>query len=150
MKIKARGWVIFFICVLLLAGCAGLSEKESQTKTAALIEPQTITKLNDVPVPVGFKLIAESSYFFETQGIRIGLLKYEGKNDPDVVVNFYKEQMPMYNWRLLNLVEYGERLMNFDREQESCIISLLPRGKKIAITISVGPKAQVATKKVVK
>lgn len=48
----------------------------------------------------------------------------------------------MYNWELLNIVEFGQRLMNFDRESESCIISLSPKGKSITITISVGPKTQ--------
>lgn len=150
MSIKRVFQLIFCIYVLFFFGCAGLTKKDTGTKTASLIEPQMVTKLSDVPIPVGFKLIPESSYFFETSGVRIGLLKYEGKNDPERVVNFYKEQMPLYNWRLLNLVEYGERLMNFDREEESCIISLLPKGKKIMLTISVGPKAQLATKKAVK
>jgi hypothetical protein len=54
--------------------------------------------------------------------------------------------MPMYNWNLLNVVEYGERLMNFDRDMETCVISLAPKGNSVTITISVGPKPQIPKK----
>jgi len=52
----------------------------------------------------------------------VGVLKYQGKTNPDQVVNFYKEQMAMYNWNLVNIVEYGQRLMNFERENEPVLL----------------------------
>ena len=142
--------IIFFVflcfCILILEGCAMFSKKESETGISALLEPQSILKFGDIPVPVGFKLLARDSYSFESQGVRVGVLRYQGKANPEQVINFYKEQMPMYNWNLLNIIEYGERLLNFDRESETCIVSLLSQGNKITITISVGPKSQVPKK----
>ena len=129
---------------LILGGCAILSKDKTN---ANLLEPQPVFKFNDVPVPVGFKFVAQDSYSFETQGVRVGLLKYSGKADTDQVVNFYREQMAMYNWTLLNVVEYGQRLMNFDREQETCIINLQPNGRHLMITIAVGPKTPQASKR---
>lgn len=139
--------VIFglLISVFFIAGCAGL-KKGNSSSSSGLIEPRMMTKFSDIPVPAGFKALPQLSYSFETSGVRIGLLKYQGKADPEQVVNFYKEQMPMNNWRLLNIIEYGERLLNFDREQETCIITLLSKGKNITITIAIGPKAQSAKK----
>jgi len=58
------------------------------------------------------------------------------------VVDFYREQMPMYNWNLLNVIEFGERQMNFDREAETCVVTLVPKGKSVTIVVSVGPKSQ--------
>ena len=78
--------------------------------------------------------------------MRVGLLKYKGKAQAQQVVNFYREQMPMYNWSLLNVIEYGQCILNFDREQESCIINMLVKGKSITLTISVGPKSQFPKK----
>ncbi len=142
--------VLGFLCAAILAflGCAGLSEKEgSLPKSSGLLEPASMLKFIDVPVPAGFKLLPESSYSFESYGLRVGVLKYRGKAAPDRVVSFYKEQMPMYNWNLLNVVEYGERLLNFDRENETCIINLLQKGNTVIITVSLGPKAQILPKK---
>jgi len=128
--------------IFCLMGCAGMSKREGGSSTSGLLEPSTMLKFSDVPVPAGFKALVQDSYSFESSGVRVGVLKYRGKADPDQVVNFYKEQMPMYNWVFLNVVEYGDRLINFERENETCIISLLPKGSHVTITISLGPKSQ--------
>jgi len=133
--------------IFLLAGCTIYSRDPGISNTPSQLEPQAMLKFSDVPAPAGFKLLTQESYSFEAGGVRVGLLKYQGKADVDQVINFYKEQMAMYNWELLNVVEFGQRLMNFDRESESCIISLYPKGKNITITISVGPKTQRAAHK---
>jgi hypothetical protein len=127
-------------------GCANTGKKDNLKSSPSLLEPSSSLKFNDVPVPTGFKFIPEDSFSFESYGVRVGTLRYQGKADADLVVNFYKEQMPMYNWNLLNVVEYGERLLNFDRDDETCIISLKPKRNHITLSISLGPKSQVSKK----
>ena len=135
--------------VLLLAGCATYStSKDARVSSPGMLEPQAILKFSDVPVPVGLKSIPLESYSFESSGVRVGVLKYQGKTNPEQIVNFYKEQMPMYNWNLINIVEYGQRLINFERENETCIITMTPGSwGNTVITISLGPKSQVTAKK---
>ncbi len=144
MRIKA--FLLACSCVLMLSGCAWTSKQDTQMTNPGLLEPQATLKYNDIPVPARFKLIAQDSYSFESAGVRVGLLKYKGKAEPQQVVNFYKEQMPMYSWNLLNVIEYGQCILNFEREQESCIVNMLAKGKSITLTISVGPKAQFSKK----
>jgi len=136
--------VLVFLCscVLVLWGCAGVAKEDVGSKEEALLEPQSILKFSDIPAPSGFKFLAEESYTFENAGVRVGILKYRGRANVDQIVNFYKDQMLLYNWNLLNVVEYGQRLLNFDREQESCIINLSPKGRNITVTVSLGPKSQ--------
>jgi len=131
--------------MVVLCGCAGITNKDEGQQ--AMLEPQAVLKFNDIPVPAGFKADLKDSYSFESNGLRVGLLKYTGSASPDQVVNFYKEQMLMYNWNLLNIVEYGQRLLNFDRETETCVITLMPRGSGSEITIALGPKSQQMPKK---
>ncbi len=128
--------------LIVLAGCAMDMQSGKATINPALLEPQANLKVSDAPVPAGFKLIPQESYAFEAAGVRVSLLKYQGKANIDQVVSCYREQMAMYNWNLLNVVEYGQRLLNFDRETETCIVSLMPKGSSVIITISIGPKAQ--------
>lgn len=113
-----------------------------------MLEPQAILKFSDVPVPVGLKSLPQESYSFESSGVRVGVLKYRGKANADQVIIFYKEQMPLYNWNLVNIVEYGQRLINFERENETCIITLEPKGNNIALIISLGPKSQISARRV--
>jgi hypothetical protein len=148
MKSKVLAILFLFNVMLLLTGCANSSNKEGlSSKNSGLLEPSAQLKFSDVPVPAGFRLLPQDSYTFESAGVRVGVLKYKGKASPDRVVNFYREQMPMYNWNLLNLVEYGDSILNFERENESCIVNLSPRGSSCIITASVGPKAQAPPKK---
>lgn len=144
---------VFFLstCCLLtigLMGCASLSgNSDAKSANPGVLEPQAILKFSDVPVPVGLKSLPAQSYSFESSGVRVGVLKYQGKNNPDQVVNFYKEQMAMYNWNLVNIVEYGQKLMNFERENETCIITMEPKGSSVILIISLGPKSQIPAKK---
>ena len=133
--------------VLALCSCAGVAKKDASSKEGAFLEPQAALKFNDIPAPTGFKFLPEESYTFESAGVRVGILKYRGKADVEQVVNFYKDQMPLYNWNLLNVMEYGERLLNFEREQESCIINLASKGRNITVTVSLGPKSGIRPKK---
>ncbi|MDD2680131.1 MAG: hypothetical protein PHO03_04990 [Candidatus Omnitrophica bacterium] len=143
-RLLLLGPAVFLLAGIL--GCASLSDKK-QGSTAQSLQAQSILKFGDLPVPAGFKIQAKDSYSFESSGIRVGLLRYQGKASLDQVVNFYKEQMPMYSWTLLNLTEYGDCIMNFEREAESCIVYIAPKGGQATISISLGPKAPVLTKK---
>ncbi len=138
--------LIFAFCIFNFFGCANLTRKFKSRPSTGSLEPQAIGKFSDIPVPSGFKLLPEDSYAFESVNLRVAVLKYQGKASPDQVVDFYKEQMLMYNWNLLNIIEYGQRLMNFDRDTETCIITLEPKGSGTLITISIGPKSQVRKK----
>lgn len=133
-------------CVIVLSGCAGAPPKDASLRNESLLEPQSILKFSDIPVPAGFKFQAEESYSFESAGVRVGVLKYQGKADIEQVVNFYKDQMPLYNWQLLNAMEYGQRLLNFERELDSCIITLTSKGRAVSVIVSLGPKSSLRPK----
>ncbi|HNW39917.1 MAG TPA: hypothetical protein PL125_01450 [Candidatus Omnitrophota bacterium] len=145
MKGAVKSVFLFSICCLLataLAGCSTVSDKR--------LEPQSILKFSDVPIPVGLKSLPQKSYSFENAGTRVAVLKYQGRANIDQVINFYKEQMPMYNWSLINIIEYGQRLLNFERENETCIITVQIAGfwnEEVLATVSLGPKSQNISKK---
>ena len=140
-------FVFWVMCFLLtgIIGCASVGSKDASSPDT--LQAQAMLKFTDLPVPIGFKMLAKDSYSFESSGMRVGLLRYKGKAALEQVVNFYKEQMPMYNWVLLNITEYGDCIMNFEREQESCIISIVPKGSSSTISIAMGPKSQSLPKK---
>lgn len=140
--------VMVSLCVVLslcAAGCA--TSPSSPGKSSAALEPSLAARFSDIPVPAGFRVLPQNSYSFETYGVRVGVLRYQGRANPDYVVSFYKEQMPMYKWSLLNVIEFGERLLNFEREGETCIITITGKGNSSSVTISLGPKASSAVKK---
>ncbi len=146
---KKREAITFASVLFLLLnvfGCASVPQKDTSITGQAMLSPQSLARFSDIPVPANFKLLHQESYTFEGAGIRVAVLTYEGRANADQVVAFYKEQMPMFNWGLLNIIEYGNRLLNFDRDKENCVINLFPRGSKVKITISLGPKSTTAVR----
>ncbi len=135
-----------FISVLLFAGCAtsgsGLSD---DVKVMKALDVSTALKFVDVPVPSGFKMVTSQSFTFENDVLRVGILKYKGRASGDQVVSFYKNQMSLYNWNFTNMLEYGRRILNFEREDQNCIIVIEPHGMNTFITVTVAPKSGRAT-----
>ncbi|MCM8778825.1 MAG: hypothetical protein NC898_01960 [Candidatus Omnitrophica bacterium] len=128
------------VLLILLMGCASFPIQ----KTAAdkPLESAPLLKFSDVPVPQGFKLMANESFIFQNENGRVGLLRYTGSPTADQAVNFYREQMPQYGWFLLNIIEYGRRVLNFEKGEESCIITIEPATTRTLISISLGPKSK--------
>ncbi len=133
-------------CVVLLTGCAASSPYRSDgADSYKALDVSTALKFEDVPVPAGFKPIIRDSFAFENDVLRVGILKYSGRAHPDHVVNFYRDQMELYSWRFLNIVEYQRRIMSFERDDQNCTILIEPSGMSTLLTISVAPKAGRAT-----
>jgi hypothetical protein len=133
-------------CMLLLTGCAATGTyKGDSADSYKSLDVSTALKFEDVPVPSGFKPIIRDSFAFENDVLRVGILKYSGRVHPDHVVNFYRDQMGLYNWRFLNIVEYQRRIMSFERDDQNCTILIEPSGMSTLLTISVAPKAGRAT-----
>jgi hypothetical protein len=133
------------ILILLVLLTFSLSSCVSVQQTKPLGEefllPSATLRFDDVPYPAGFKVLTDKSFILESGGVRAGVLRYIGKTDLQNAVLFYKTYMPKYNWALLNVVELGESVLNFERENESCVITLRPRGSKVEISISLAPKS---------
>jgi len=137
--------VLSVLLIPLLPGCASPYKKSQRLKTMQ-ITPALLQKFPDIPIPSNFHLQSDKSYAFMNADIRVGLLRYSGKAYGDDIVNFYKEQMPLYNWSLLNVVEYGPKVLNFEKGAETCSILVESKGKRSFIIISVNPKSRQSIK----
>jgi hypothetical protein len=105
------------------------------------LESSAMLRFNDIPYPAGFKILADRSFILESGGVRAGVLRYTGKADAESVVCFYKTRMPSYNWALLNVLEFGDRMLNFERQNESCVVTIKSKGKGVEISVSLAPKS---------
>jgi hypothetical protein len=138
--------IIIWGLLISLNSCAMFSKKDETVSGPQGIEPQLSAKFSDLPIPAGFKFLYKHSYSFQSGNVRMAVFRYSGRRDADKVTYFYKQQMPLYNWDLMNSIEYGTRLLNFERDNESCIITIQPKTFTTLITISLGPKRSVVKK----
>ena len=133
------------LVVLFLAGCATFPQNESSSdaeKNKATLSVSPLLKFDDIPIPAGFKSLDKESFAFQNDKNRVALLKYYGGRTADQVVAFYKEQMAMSNWDLVNIIEYDRKVLNYENSEESCIITIQPQGGKSLIVIALSPKSR--------
>ncbi len=137
---------ILIIAMLAISGCAAMGSKRSSgAELPKALEVASLLKFQDVPAPRGFKIVPADSFIFDNDLTRFGILRYSGRANASMVVRFYRDQMPLYNWRFINLMEFGTRIINFDREDQTCTIIIEPRHLSTLVTVSVAPKAGRAT-----
>lgn len=131
------------VCGLLLTqGCATAPQKgERQVKTYRPLQVSPTLKFQDIPAPYGFKLIQGESYVFENDFVRFGLLRYVGRARAEQVVSFYREQMPMFGWNEVNVVEYEKSLLNFEKQDQTSIVTVESSKLNTSITIAIAPKS---------
>jgi hypothetical protein len=130
---------------LTAGGCATPSHRGG-TAGSEMERPLTIAsslRFDDIPVPSSFVSIPAESFIYQTENIRAGLMRYEGGSSPETLMRFYKEQMPVYNWQPVNIIEFGKKQLSFEKTGQSCVVIIEGfKSAKSIITISIGPKSE--------
>ncbi|MFC1508601.1 hypothetical protein ACFL60_02815 [Candidatus Omnitrophota bacterium] len=136
----------YFLMLVLLGGCtvtsyeSGLYGKGASSDIS--LDVAAMLRFDDVPVPSGFKVLEGESFAFQNDVTRVALLRYVGGKPIDQVVLFYKDQMPMYNWNPINIIEYERRVLNYEKDNESCIVTVESKGRKSVIIVAISPKSR--------
>lgn len=129
-----------------LSGCSSVPSRRI-TDTGEIITVEkplgvsTVLRFEDVPIPAGFNIVREQSFIYQDASIRVGLLRYSGWAKPNQIVAFLKSQMPLYNWNLINVVEFGDTHMSFVKSDESCTITIEALAAKSLMNIVISPKS---------
>ena len=138
----------YFLILLLLSGCVTTSERSAygsgredlREESSLTVAP--VLRFDDIPVPSGFKILDRASFSFQNDVTRVCLLKCTGNISVDQVVVFYKDQMPVYSWRPINIIEYERRVLNYEKDSESCIVTIESEGRRSILTIAISPKSR--------
>jgi len=141
-------FIILAACAAIaLSGCGTMSmplRRDAESGEPVRIERQlgvsTNLRFDDVPTPDGFNIIRDQSFIFQDASTRVGLLRYSGRATVTQIVAFYKTQMALYNWDLMNMLEHANITMNFTKGDENCIVTLEPLATKTLLNIVLAPK----------
>jgi hypothetical protein len=144
-EIRKRAIWIGVILILIIGGAYGCSSLSS-SRMVREREPETRQPLStsyrfeDIPLPPGMTLNRKESFIYETRTTKAGLLIYEGKGEMEKLANFFKQQMPNYQWRLVSNFELHSVMLTFIKEGWSSVIYILSQQDEMKrIEIRVGP-----------
>jgi hypothetical protein len=135
------------ICVVSsITGCAGVptrrvNESGDVVRVEKPLAVSSTLRFEDAPVPAGFNIIRDQSFVYQDSSIRLGLLRYAGRAKASQVISFFRAQMPLYNWNIINMVEFGTLTMNFTKADENCVIVIEPLTTKTLVDIIISPRS---------
>jgi hypothetical protein len=141
-KWKLFTFLSLSLSLVVIWGCA-MPMSYQQTYDEGMAEELPLSamlRFNDVPVPETFRFDSQNSYIFENKFTRIGVLKYMTTTSPQEIVVFFKREMPSAGWRLINILEYGQKILTYEKGEESCTINVLPGRTQSTVIISVTPQ----------
>lgn len=150
MRLKLVLTMVICALVPFAIGCArqttmmgGAPEPPADVAVGIPLAPNF--RIADIPVPAKFEFDREKSFVFQNNVVEVGRIQYAGKDHINDVAQFYLDEMPRYGWKLLNMTEYGNVLLLFDKEGEAANVMLMPKGRGTIIQISFFPKATEPT-----
>ena len=137
--------IIFLFLIIMLGSCSLLKQNTEDSSLTMPNAPQQMANLTfeDLPVPSKMELDRENSFVYETSNYRTGILFYKGNMNPLDLANFYKSEMPKYNWTLVNSLEYrkGCQLI-YEKPGWITVIKIESNWENSSkLTITIGPKS---------
>ena len=137
--------VIMIVSLTLFPGCGTIlkdvSSKEEATDVK-LLSPQPLPvyyDFEDISIPPELTLDKERSFIYETSKFKTGILVFKGRIDVSSLVAFFQENMKKNNWVFINSFKYKGYILNFQKEDKSCLITLYDRVFNTIVEVRVGP-----------
>lgn len=153
MRTKRSFAVLVGGCVIALswAGC----NNGTWGKPTDKLVPEKQLGVSDIQVPQGFKIDEDASEDRSTGNWRFVKHTYYGKADPQLVREFYRDQMSMTGWKILDdEMHQGQYKLRFESDLEYCDVAISrvkqAWGEKTKVELEVAPldKAKAAKARV--
>lgn len=109
----------------LALGCEGMNQNEDPSGAAAKLRPMMVSQFPDVPVPMGFELVEQSSGDYTTATTRFISHERVGKAPKSKVADFYIETLQLSQWQFVaDATVAGERNLLFQKTDDWCHVTL--------------------------
>jgi hypothetical protein len=132
------------LCLCLpLGACVSASVSNGTASTSSGVAPMQHPMLEGIPIPNGFELVPERSYYRNTGSQRYATCEYQGPTDPLAVSRFYREYMPTagFAFRQERYIG-GQRTMEFESSTEQSTVCVKPDKSRTVLIIEISPAAK--------
>ncbi|RMH54407.1 MAG: hypothetical protein D6679_13740 [Candidatus Hydrogenedentota bacterium] len=150
---RRMGAAIFGVGLILAAGCT-LPEKQADEGSGLAVEeegvveelqPAAALRIPDLPVPAGFTYDAAKSMILEYGDVLAGTVYFQGPAEVGAVIEFFRKEMPNYDWQLVSMIEREKVRMVFDKPGKIAQVTISPRqgfAKGSGIFVYYAPKTE--------
>lgn len=117
--------ICFFLVFIFSCKRKKLKILSPYDERKSVVDPDLLVqaKHSDISVPVGYKLVSLQSKL-EDNSDYAEQLSFVGKMDSNQVVNFYKKNMELSGWQILDFSGHQEGMLFCDKLNKSCLVSI--------------------------
>jgi hypothetical protein len=147
VAIKSR-LLVWLLSLLLLvgSGCAALKKSEDSSVEAEEVKSEVkglapiYYDFADILIPAELSLDKKNSFVYSTPSFSTGVLVFDGYVQGESLVNFFTTNMPRDGWILKSSFRYRRVILNFEKDQRSCLLSVAEYPLKTRVEIWVAPQ----------
>ena|SRR3989304_800271 len=136
--------IIILVFISLLASCGGSRqnrhiEKKTRSRGSSIDEiRRQEAKLSDIPIPISSQPLSE--YCTQSATPDEVMLGYHCSLQIDELTQFFTQEMERFGWRYGAQFKGHEQLLNFEKPNRVCSISLRPKNQKTDVVIFMGKR----------
>ena len=147
------GPVILISTLVFLAACDRTAPIMASTKSTQEGNPSaqtasSYTQFPDIPIPSGAKINIEKTLIFGSKPW-FGQLSLSTSANADTLFDFYRNNLPQYNWQEITSVRAPISILTYDNEDRVMSIAIAGstlRGSDITLTVSPKGTASPSSK----
>ncbi len=136
-RLEHLGSKVAVLLALLSSSCTILTSGDLGEEGVVLV-PAPRLPFSDLPVPDGFELQRDRSWAYNREDFRLTSYLYVGKARVSDVGVFFRDQMPISNWKLSSeRLDFGVKVLKFHKGKEACSIEIVRKGRKTYVRIGI-------------
>ena len=157
MKIRGRApWgcylLVGVLSIFLFTGARCATTKDSEGITAETGEEKSEVTgpvplyydFADILIPAELSLDRKNSFVYSTPSFTAGVLVFEGYVQAESLVNFFTTNMAKDGWMLKSSFRYRQVILNFEKDERSCLVNVAEYPLKTRVEIWVAPQVGAA------
>jgi hypothetical protein len=116
--------VLFLFAQWSLTGCAYFSSKEGGTASSETALRASFSGFEDVVIPSDISVNKKKSQVYSAGKVKVGLLTFEGRVEPDSLADFFQNNLPRSGWKLMTSLKDREHTLIFLKDDRVCLITI--------------------------
>ena len=137
MRKRAVGVFILLFVSFILSACATTSKEG--TSSAEQRPRASYYDFEDIQIPSELTLDKKNSFVYTAARLKVGLLTFTGRVEPDSLAAFFENNLPRDGWRQASTLKFRQTMLVFLKEDRACVITVRDKTFSTALEVWVGP-----------
>jgi hypothetical protein len=133
-------FLVFFL-FSILAACA-TTKKEGTPSSTEESARASYYDFDDIRIPSEMKVDKKDSFVYTSGRLKVGLLTFSGRVEPDSLAGFFQNNMPRDGWRLVSTLKFRRTMLIFLKEERVCVMTIKESIFSTTLDVWVGPIEQ--------